>query len=101
MDFKQGVKMFPAMNEEIVKKANLCRAADLIAGDVSGYIDFTYYLLDNKIESDNVFILAGLSESEKEDARRYFGCLLLELDIKTDLDNIEHLFHTEILKVYL
>ena len=35
MDFKQGVKLFPAMNEEIVKKANLCRAADLIAGDVS------------------------------------------------------------------
>lgn len=92
MDFKQGVKMFPAMNEEIVKKANLCRAADLIAGDVSGYIDFAYYLLDNKIESDNVFILAGLSESEKEDARRYFGCLLLELDIKTDLDNIDYLY---------
>ncbi|MBO4385583.1 MAG: hypothetical protein J5817_01050, partial [Treponema sp.] len=35
---------------------------------------------------------AGLSESEDYDARRYFDCILLELDIKIDLDKIEYFY---------
>ncbi|MBP5575207.1 MAG: hypothetical protein J6X67_00370 [Treponema sp.] len=70
----------------------MCRAADLIGEDVSGYIDFALYLLDNKVESENIFILAGLSESEKDDARTYFDCVLLELDIKIDMDKIEYFY---------
>lgn len=70
----------------------MCRAADLIGEDVSGYIDFALYLLDNKVESENIFILAGLSESEKGDARKYFDCVLLELDIKIDMDKIEYFY---------
>ena len=62
--------------EEIWTKAQKCAAADKIDDDTREYVNFAFWLLENEIESDDIFILAGLSESDisfRYDARRYFA----------------------------
>ena len=79
-------------NEEIKRKAVQCKVADMFENDVSEYIDFAFYLLENKIESENIFILAGLSADEKDDARKYFEIVVSELNIQTDADNADFIY---------
>lgn len=79
-------------HDELTYRANKCYAADVVREKVSEYIDFAFYLLENKIESENIFILAGLSESEKDDARHYFERVLDELKIKIEKSKTDYFY---------
>lgn len=83
--------------EEIELRAQKCFAADKIDGDARGYVAFAFWLLENGIQSDDIFILAGIPESETDDLRRYFfrviDALGIEIDAgKTDYFYVCHLF---------
>ena len=80
------------MNENIKKYAEKCYAADVIQDDVSELINFALILLDNKIESEDIFILAGLSENEKYESRHYFEKVINALDINIDKNKIDYFF---------
>ena len=79
-------------HEELTYRANKCYAADVVREKVSEYIDFAFYLLENKIDSENIFILAGLSESEKDDARHYFERVLDEMKIKIEKSKTDYFY---------
>ena len=73
--------------EEIWTKAQKCVSADKIDDDTSEYVSFAFWLLENKIESDDIFILAGLCASDisfRYDARHYFALVCDALKIEID-----------------
>lgn len=70
--------------EEIRIKAQKCFSAAVIGEDKSEYINFAFWLLENKIESENIFILAGLSKDDLYDLQRYFHRVLDDFGIKID-----------------
>ncbi len=81
--------------EEIWTKAQKCAAADKIDDDTREYVNFAFYLLENEIESDDIFILAGLSESDisfRYDARHYFALVCDALKIEIDGSKTDYFY---------
>lgn len=81
--------------EEIWTKAQKCAAADKIDDDCSEYVNFAFWLLENEIESDDIFILAGLSESDisfRYDARHYFALVCDALKIEIDGSKTDYFY---------
>ena len=81
--------------EEIWTKAQKCAAADKIDDDTREYVNFAFWLLENEIESDDIFILAGLSESDisfRYDARHYFAFVCDALKIEIDGSKTDYFY---------
>ena len=68
--------------DEIKDRAIEAIAADKLFSDKTKYVDFAFYLLDNNIESENIYILAGLENDSFEDKIHYFKTIMEELQIK-------------------
>ena len=71
---------------EIKDKAIEAIAVDRFSIDKSSYINFAFFLIDNKVESENIYILAGLENSPHYEQKRYFDIVLNELSIEIDSD---------------
>lgn len=67
--------------DEIKYRASEAIALDKLSSDTSMYVDFAFYLLDNNIESKNIYILAGLENDSYDDKIHYFKKILEELQI--------------------
>lgn len=59
------------------------------------YIDFAFYLLDSSIESDNIYILAGLQNEPDYEIEYYFNSVINELDISIEDDEKLHLIYAK------
>jgi hypothetical protein len=50
-------------------------------------INFSHYLLDNNIETENIYILAGLKNDEYYDIKKYFEYVSMDLNINIDFSD--------------
>lgn len=74
---------------EISNLAKQCYAASELRNQWEECINFALHLLDNGVESENVYILAGLDSKNKDDIKKYFKLLSDELNVyglEDDLD---------------
>ena len=68
-------------------------AAAEIDGRYSELINFAFLLLDNKIESENIFILAGLNSKNYDDEiKKYFWLVIEEQNITINCENIDYYY---------
>lgn len=74
------------MLEEIREKALAAIADDKYGLNDLSYVSFALYLLDRNIESENIYILAGLDKAQPSIKRRYFQKVLEELHIDLGQD---------------
>jgi len=74
------------MFEEIQEKALAAIAEDKYGSNDLAYVSFALYLLDRNIESENIYILAGLDNAQPSVKRRYFQIVLEELHIDLGQD---------------
>lgn len=70
--------------DEIKNKAINVIAAQLYSSDTTKYREFAFYLIDNNITSDYIFILAGLNNDILETKQHYFNLILEELNVSID-----------------
>lgn len=80
---------------EIQYKALEAISYDKFEDNKNLYIDFAFYLLDNGIESDNIFILAGLQNDPDYEIEYYFNTVIDELDISIEEDEKLHLIYAK------
>ncbi|WP_253686730.1 MULTISPECIES: hypothetical protein [unclassified Treponema] len=55
-------------------------------------VNFAFYLLDKKIESKNIYILAGLNSDDYDNINKYFLAVIDELKIVKINENINYNF---------
>jgi RNase P subunit RPR2 len=83
------------VNEQIKNKAIEAIAADKFTNDTTKYIDFAFYLIDQNIESKNIYILAGLEKDSYYDKILYFNKVLDELKIIINWDSNFYLIYAQ------
>ena len=71
-------------DEEIRNKALEAIVADRYSFNKNAYAEFAFFLIDKNIESENIYILAGLDNSSYEDKMHYFDLVLTELGLIID-----------------
>lgn len=81
--------------QEIKKKAIEAISYDKYGTSKDKLIDFALYLLDHGIESENIFILAGLQNDPDYEIKNYFDTVLNELKIEITEDEEIHLFYAK------
>jgi DNA-directed RNA polymerase subunit RPC12/RpoP len=64
----------------LLKTSDLCN-------NMENCINFAFELIENNIESINIFILAGLDKNEYYDIKKYFFNILNELKINVDIND--------------
>ncbi len=77
---------------EIVKIAKENYSAGILQNNWKECINFALFLLDNEIESENIYILAGLDENNYDDIKKYFFFVITELEIKKIDEDINYNF---------
>jgi len=76
--------------EEIRNRAAAALAADQFASHPGEYVQWALFLLDNHIQSENIYILAGLDSGSSGEMRLYFQKVLEELNLgPEDFQNLD------------
>ncbi len=70
--------------DEIKSQAISAIALDKLSSDSTKYVEFAQSLIDNGIESENIFILLGLEKDSYYDKIQYFNKVLSDLNIEIE-----------------
>ena len=72
---------------EIEKIAKENYSSAILQNNWNECISFTLFLLDNEIQSENIYILAGLDENDYDDINKYFLSVITDMHLKKDTKN--------------
>ena len=87
------------INTEIKDKAIEAIALDKYSSDSTKYIEFAYFLIDHKIETENIYILAGLQNNSYYEKVHYFNKVLEDIKIEIQpIDNLDKIYALSIAK---